>query len=198
MSDLPERPRATGVPFVDIAVAVAAICISVASLWVALRADRTQERLLAASVWPVLVFDTSDFVERTHVINLDVTNAGVGPAKIRWFDLYYRGKALANDAALLDACCERGGKLHGLRRVLYSEYMRYRVMVPHETLHFMSVPQDARNGREWATLDRERENVYVRACYCSVLDDCWLLDSRRPEPRTVEVCPAPDLPLYQG
>ena len=39
-------------------------------------------------------------------------------------------------------------------------------------------------------LNREAFNVQLRVCYCSVLEDCWLLDTRKPEPEPVQACPA--------
>lgn len=128
MPDVSERPHRTGVFWIDIAVALAAVCISVASLWIALRTDRTQERLLAASVWPVLLFETSDYAESgspgetRHIIRFSITNAGVGPARVKWFD-----------RALLRQCCEPG-KARPLSRVLISNYMQTRVMTARETI----------------------------------------------------------------
>lgn len=183
-------------------IALGAVCVSVASLWVALRTDRTQERLLAASVWPVLLVETSDYAEggtpgvTRNVIQFSVTNAGVGPARVKWFDVYYHRKPIENGHALLQQCC--GDRQRALSRVQISNYMQTRVMTARETIHFLEIPRNATNVAEWNVLDKARQNVYVRACYCSVLDECWLLDSRNAEPASVRGCPPADTPLFQG
>jgi len=203
MPDVPDRPHRTGAFWLDLVVALTAVCVSGASLWVALRADQTQERLLAASVWPVLQYETSDYVqsgpvEQTrHVIRFTITNAGVGPARVRWFDVYYLGKAMPDGTAMLFRCCESGVK-HGLTRVLVTNYMQGRVLAARETVHFMEIARNAANLKEFAVLDKERLNVYVRSCYCSVLDDCWILDSRQMQPAPTHNCPPADTPLFSG
>lgn len=203
MAETADRSHRTGAFWLDLIVALTAVCVSVASLWVALRADRTQERLLAASVWPVLLYETSNYVESANpgqprnVIQFSVTNAGVGPARLRWFDLYYHSKTLGNGRVLVAQCCDRAKK-SALKGAMITNYMQGRVLVARETIHFIEVPRNASNAAAYAILDRERQRVYVRACYCSVLDDCWLFDSRRAQPAAVRDCPQPDTPLYQG
>jgi hypothetical protein len=40
----------------------------------------------------------------------------------------------------------------------------------------------------WDLLNKERFNVRVRACYWSVFDECFVLDSDKVRPQQVEVC----------
>ena len=47
-------------------------------------------------------------------------------------------------------------------------------------------------------LSGERHKVRLRACYCSVLDDCWLLDSDRDDPESVRQCPRKPAVLWGG
>lgn len=162
--------------WVDICVAAAALIISFASLWVALREGRTQERLLSSSVWPYLQFQTGNVTPSgASEIDFSVENAGVGPAKLQWFTLYYKDKAYKNLDAALIACC-------GAR----------------ETANFIQLPKRASDAAVWAKLDHERFKFHARGCYCSVLDECWLLDSRQQQPVSVKACPAAEEPAYQG
>ena len=50
----------------------------------------------------------------------------------------------------------------------------------------------------WNALNQERQNIRMRACYCSVLDDCWIFDSEREDPEPVARCPAPGPVLWRG
>ncbi len=197
MAEIKEKPHRTGLLWLDLVIAVSAIAISTISLWVALREDRTQERLLAASVWPYLQFSTSNIVDNKNVVSLDLINAGVGPARVRWLDLYYHGRPIGNPRALFSACCLPPGKSPHRHGVI-TEYMQHRVLVPHELVHFVAMPLATFNSGEYQAFNRERLKMYVRACYCSVLDDCWILDSREEEPSAVRNCPTADSPLFQG
>ena len=196
-----DRPHRTGTRWLDIVVAISAICISLASLWVALRTDRTQERLLTASVWPVMLYETSDFVEIgtsiRRVVRFTVTNAGIGPMRVEWFDMYYHHKPMESGRAFLKVCCERGSS-QSLVVASTSNYMQGRVLAARESVYVIEVSENAKNDAGYRALDNERTNVYVRACYCSALNDCWIFDSRLKHPEPTRDCPKPDTPLFQG
>lgn len=182
-------------PFwMELTVAPAAIVISSASLWIAVRAGQTQERLLAASVWPFLQFSTSDSYPAPGVeIDFNLQNAGVGPARVRWASLYYGGKAYASAEDAFRICC---GATKRVNRT--TSYLQERVLVADETVRFIRVPKQGNDARMWSRLDAERLKFYVRACYCSVLDECWLFDSRRAQPQPVRPCPPAEMPRFSG
>lgn len=74
-----------------------AILLSVVSLFVAISANRTQERMLAASIWPSLLFSTSNTApDGTPQLGIDLLNRGIGPARVRWLEMYYRDAPLAD------------------------------------------------------------------------------------------------------
>ena len=191
MSDSQHR---SGQFWLDISVAAAAIIISFASLWVALREGQTQERLLSSSVWPYLQFQTGNVTPSgASEIDFSVENAGVGPAKLRWFTLYYKGKAYKNLDSALVACCGAKGPVPWI-----TEGMQDRVLMARETANFIQMPKRASDASVWAKLDHERFKFHARGCYCSVLDECWLLDSRQQDPLSVKDCPPAEKPAYQG
>jgi len=169
------------------------VLISVASLWVAVRASHTQEKLLSASVWPFLQYETSDFPSRTNDIRFTLQNAGVGPARLEWVTLYYRGKAYATAREALRVCC-------GATRSspAATEYLQGRVLTANQTVDFIRLPKDASDLAVWTRLDRQRLNFYLRSCYCSVLDECWLYDVRYKHHEPVKDCPPAEQPIYSG
>ena len=60
-----------------------AVVLSIVSLSVAISANRTQERLLAASVWPSLEYGTGNRDDDgADVITLSIGNSGIGPARL--------------------------------------------------------------------------------------------------------------------
>ena len=96
------QPPRTGRFWFDLLAATSAIFISVVSLVVAFRGEETQRGLLAANSWPFVQLSED---QGTNDAQLDVENAGVGPAKVMTFELFYRGTAVDSMAELLKQCC---------------------------------------------------------------------------------------------
>lgn len=196
MSETSERPHKTGFLWLDLVVAIGAVVISVVSLYVAQRADRTQERLLAASVWPYVEFGSSNFLDNRHLVALTLRNAGVGPARIRWMTIERDGKAIADPHQLLAECCD---PQRTLLKTLVTTSVTHTVLVPHESVNFLVVTPNAQDKVAFNTFNRERGNLHVRVCYCSALDDCWLLDNAsEDDPASVPNCNPPGGVLFKG
>ena len=56
----------------------------------------------------------------------------------------------------------------------------------------LTVPEAGTDRAVFAALDQRRYAVSAKACYCSVLDECWVTDFTRVRPVRVKECPAPD------
>lgn len=195
MAQSPDRPRRSGRELLDIAVALSAIVISLASLWIALRSDRTQDELLRSSVWPYVEYDTSDTTETgaRRLVYL-VRNDGVGPAIVRSFAVSYDGRYVATLGDLLRACC--GARRHS--GVLSSSVLR-RVIMAHDTIPFIVALPGKTDARTYAALGDARARVTVEMCYCSVLGDCWFLHTTTQgsnQPAAVHACPPARQPQY--
>ncbi|KAA2285083.1 hypothetical protein [Arenimonas fontis] len=170
----------------DLLVGLGVLLISVVSLFVAVSANSTQERMLAASVWPTLQFGTSNVsLDGERQIAFDLLNRGIGPARIRWAELSYDGKPVQTLGEYLRICCDYEGESIGV-----TSGLRQRVLGSDEWIQVVRIPYPEGNEALFERLDRARHQVRLRACYCSVLDDCWLLDSQRDEPEPVKACPA--------
>jgi hypothetical protein len=181
----PDKPFLGGRGF-DLLMGLGVLLISAISLWVAVSANRTQEKMLAASVWPSLQFGTSNIsTEGEPQIAFDLLNRGIGPARIRWAELSHDGTPVQGLRELLKLCCGHEGESYG-----YSSGLRQRVLGADEWIQLVRIPRDGQTEKLWESLDQTRHKMRLRACYCSVLDDCWLLDSRQDEPEQVKQCPA--------
>jgi hypothetical protein len=162
------------------------VAISAVSLWLAIGANQTQERLLAASTWPYIQFGTGNRLEDgTSGITLNLQNAGVGPTRVHWVEVRHADVPHRDAAALLAACCGAKGKP---MTTITSNPAR--VLVAGEELTFLRLDEANADAAVWQALNRERFKLQVRACYCSVLDDCWLFDNLRRDPAPVAQCPA--------
>lgn len=177
----------------DLLMGLGVLLISAVSLWVAVSANRTQERMLAASVWPSLQFGTSNTsTEGEPQIALDLLNRGIGPARIRWAELSHDGKPVHDLRELLAACCSPAGDA----TPGFTSGLRQRVLGADEWIQLVRIPRADLPDALWQALDQSRHKMRLRACYCSVLDECWILDSSQDEPAPVKQCPAAPAVLW--
>lgn len=199
---MPSPPAAATAPArrasFELVVGASAILLSLVSLFVAISANRTQERMLAASIWPSLLFSTSNATtEGVPQIGIDLLNRGTGPARVRWLEMYYDGTLLADWRDLLRRCClETPAQLDQVPG--FTSGVQNRVLGADEWVQMLQVPRAGTPDPVWQALDRERQKIRMRACYCSVLDDCWIFDSAREDPAPVKRCPAPAAVLWRG
>lgn len=180
----PDRPPRVGLPTVDVLIAVCVVFISVASLWVAVRSSQIQQKTLAASVWPYLEIGTSDTTDTGgRIILFTIKNQGVGPALVRWITLSYHGKIFGDSRSLLQACCSFTGPV-------ITTTIHGRVIAAREAVDFVKILPSSMTAAQFARLDRAAAETEHRACYCSVLDECWILGSSKKGPFPVRSCGA--------
>ena len=189
MAETPDRPHRTGQIALDIIIACTAIIVSAASLWVALRADQTQEQLLKSTVWPYVEYDTSNATESgTNRLAFEIRNAGVGPAIVRSFAVAYKGHYYTTLRELMAACCD----IHPAKRKhgIFTTTVRDRVIMAHENVIFIQVLPALSDTHTYTAVSAGRSGISIQICYCSVLGDCWLFDSAvDPQPVAVRKCP---------
>jgi len=195
----------------DIAIGVAALFVSAVSLWVAIRTENANEQLVAASTWPYLFVESSNATpEGDNVIYMDVTNSGVGPAKIESFEVFWKGRAWPSAVKLVQACCaykpydfakEKG---QPKRTTMMTGGVQGTVLRAGETRRFMTLPLGADDADVWGRLNQARLTMSYRICYCSVFDQCWRDTFRGIVSRTAQLrperlkrCPVPKVAFLQ-
>jgi len=166
----------------DAIAAIAATVVAVASLVLLVDQTRTQRRQLAAAVWPSVRVGYSNFEDPEHPKHrLFLVNGGVGPARIQSFAITWHGKPVTRIDEWSRASCpaaERGWTygtqtgtllLPGAQATIASH-----IRGPHD--------EDA------CIRDDMLGNAEVRVCYCSALDDCWVVARGADEPTPVRDC----------
>src|SRR5438270_7089801 len=108
VGDVTPSARRTGRVHFDAIVSLAAIFISAVSLYVAVQHGKTERDLVAANVWPFPRAILSNGYDEKGSIAVGVSNGGVGPAKLRSFELFYRGRPVSSGLDLLRKCCGLG------------------------------------------------------------------------------------------
>jgi hypothetical protein len=191
--------HSTGIRWVDLIVASSAIFISIVSLVVSIGHGRTMEQLVnenrkmvAGSTMPFLTTEGSQFDSVTHHprLRLILKNGGVGPARVDWFEVRYKGVPYSSLAALLHACCLSAlPKSNVIAGALYSS-VTGTMISQRESVDFI----DLGPGTDldlMSALNAARRDITLSACYCSVLDECWQTDFSSSRPKRVEECHAP-------
>ena len=150
------------------------------------QADATR-KMQQSGAWPYVSYGTSDTTDDgISEISFQLGNDGVGPARLKQLEFVYNGRSMESPRRFLQSCC---GDLQASPTPFISSNFEV-VLRPGETVGFIRLAKTAENNAVWNRLNVERWKVAVRACYCSVFDDCWVMDSRKQDPEQVKTCPA--------
>ena len=187
------QPPRTGRHVFDLLAAIFAIVISVVSLVVAFRGERTQRGLLAANSWPFVQLSED---QTSQYAKLDVENAGVGPAKIMTFEVSYNGKPVDSAIDLLRKCC-------GFPAVAPHAGFEYgavfnNVLRPGEHIIALSVTKDEPSLPVYNQFGHEMAHMSFSICYCSVLEECWTSNLRDLTQIPKESCPVAQHPFVNS
>jgi hypothetical protein len=198
--EIDAHPRHVGSRWIDLSLALAAIFISGVSLFVAIEHGKTEHQLVAANSWPFLRAIISNVRpdDPEGDVAIGVSNGGIGPAKVRSVEVFYRGQPVSSGVDLLRRCCGLPADSGAATKLLSG---RYRYSVVDDTVlrpgEENLVVEVRRAGAE-PFVDRfssEVKFVTFKACYCSVFDECWVSDLRRTQVEKVDACPAPQHPF---
>lgn len=184
------RRLARWLPFAmlgHVTIGVPALLISlVVAYGTYVQAGATQ-RMQEAAAWPFVAYSTGNYTpEGERLINLSFTNNGLGPALVGPVEVKFRGSVMRSPVDLLAACC--GYRDNQTMQLRTSPIVNV-ALRPGEEVLFMGLPAVPANTEMVDLLDASREEIQVRACYCSIFDDCWIVEGAQARPRTVEACP---------
>jgi hypothetical protein len=186
----------TGHRWLDIVLAVSAFVISLISLFLAIQHGRVMERMVEASTWPyVMVGISTANSDGTPHVSLWITNKGVGPARIDSLEVFYGGVAQTDPQSLLKAILKPSDPKRHLP-LLQSSVVNS-VLSAKETISFVDLVAKDFDPSEYSRVASEVEKLKFRACYCSVFDECTVIDDTRGalRPTPVKLCGMPKTPF---
>jgi hypothetical protein len=189
-------PGADAAPrWFHIVVAVSMILSASAALVGSLRTSATMEAMLKqntllvqANATPLLEFESGNLnAKREAALSFELSNAGSGAARIVWFEASLDGLGIKNMAELIEKL--QAAKHVDTGNITTSSPAPRMLPVGKEIVVFEWLyknAKDATAGALWEALDAARQagRIKARACYCSILDTCWVsnLDGGLPKP----------------
>jgi hypothetical protein len=183
--------------WIDLALALSALILSVTSIVIAMENDRAMQRLVTANSWPYVQLLHGNALAGAHELHFDVTNVGIGPAMIEKLVVSYEGQPVRDAYELLTRCCgpESSWGDHDLEINTVSA----RVLPARETIYFLKVPQQDSNLDLWRKLDAGRFKIGMAVCYSSVFGEHWITTLGEARARGVKSCDAlPGAPYLAG
>ena len=208
MPDTKSNPARQARHWLEYVTTGSALLISVISLWVAIETEVANRQMVAASSWPLLEVDSSNVDDKGNsVLLFRVTNTGVGPAKVRSFEVFYKGKPYTSAVSLIRACCQPNFKRPTISQAtgsgdnLITGGIAGNVIRAGEVHSFITLGLGSQNVSLWRALNDARNNdVTYRICYCSVFDECWINTVKgrdQLDPARVKTCPVPPVPYTE-
>jgi len=180
-------PHKSGHRLPDLAIAYAALVISLCSLGLAVHHAHTMRQLVEANSRPFLQFSSSIGesleVDNVPVLTVQISNPGAGAALIEKFAVLVDGKRVRHWQEAFRLLDPRATPA-ALAGMTYSDVAPSYLKAGSD-LVVLRWPRTEANAALWDEIYRRgRAHVEFEACYCSIFDECWLEKSRvfRPEP----------------
>ena len=185
----------TGLPWLDLILAGSAIFISVVSVIISIHHGHTMEKLVEAnekqvraSTLPILRFTTGnlDPTSNVRMIHFDLANGGTGPAIIEWLRIKWNGTPTAGPHDLLDRCCASASAATP-QSLWINTASGLNLPAAQSQMVFYVRPEGV-DPDFYSRLNTEgRFKMEPEACYCSVLDECWITNFKA-RPTSVKSC----------
>lgn len=145
------------------------------------------KKMQQADAWPFLSYGTSNVDEKgERVISLNLSNDGVGPALLGPIEIRYQGQPVRDSMDLLRRCC--GLAANGKASLATSPSTSI-ALPTRETTHFLRLRETPETKPLWARFEKERWKLQIRSCYCSIFDECWVIEGAQAKPKPVAICP---------
>ena len=190
--------HSAGHGWVDLVIAGCAILISVVSVVISIRHGHTMEKLVEtnekqvkAATLPVLRYASGnlDPQRRTPAVHFDISNGGTGPAIVEWLTLKWNDQNVSSANELVRRCCNAGQD--NVVRYTISNTVSGQTLTAGQTETILYIPVSGMPRDLYTKLASEaRFKVQAEACYCSVLDECWITNFEETRPREAASCAA--------
>jgi hypothetical protein len=210
--ETPHKPHGIGNKWFDAGIAVALTTVSLASLIVAVHTSitmealvRQNERMVQASSTPILLFSHGDESNGVRQISFTLSNRGTGPARVVWLEVRRTAQPYNSLGELLDELWRADpGRIaqapHMPQPHVATTPTSPIILGAKDEVDFLTWtrPADPAQAAVWDALDHARWGLQTQACYCSVLNECWISRLAGEIPTQVPSCDATGHTRLQG
>ncbi len=182
----------TGIPWFDLFVPIAVVCVSVASLLTSLHSEKSMEalveqnrRLVHAQSTPLLTYDTGNQRDGKALISMTLRNVGTGPAQIFWFKVLDEQGTDFTGYALTERVMKLDPKSKPASQEINSMLIR---SGEERSIFQWPRPTNPAAIAEWEKLNHVRFHLHLSACYCSIFDECQITNFSTSHPKPVQSC----------
>ena len=164
--------------------AVTGFCVAIIALYAALNEADAVRKQQQASVWPHVELRQSFRNLRAERLELSLRNSGIGPAKIGSIEFFLGGEALSNWEQAIQLVTETESNTFSY------ESVSGRVIRPDQDIVILSLLAEEMPIVAIAQVQAALDSGHLtsRVCYCSVFDECWVLESDSRSPVPVREC----------
>jgi hypothetical protein len=180
----------TGHRWLDVILGVSAVFISLMSLLLALQHGRAMEKMVEMSSWPYVMLQYSNaHLDGSPAFSIAIVNNGVGPAKIETVEVFFDGVPQPGPSALLRAMARISDPNRHVGKI--TSDILGTVLPAREKLVLLDVLPDQLSREEFAAIHDDSAKLGSRVCYCSVFDECSVMDEQKNQAERVKACPVP-------
>ena len=180
-----------------IAVAASMVISAIGALVATLGTGRAMERLVRANSFPLVVFSQSlrNNSAENIVLSLGLSSKGVGPARIDTLEIWVDGRPVSSVSELAGEFSRmNGGDGNSLK--LRGDSVIGSIVAQNDEREFLNLELGG-GERLVQSAVSFLSGTRSRTCYCSVLEECFVVDDRitpvRPQP--VQHCTRPAVPF---
>jgi len=141
------------------------------------------QKLVVANTLPLLDVDVENNMNLKNgaYLHLSLKNSGVGPAIIDRFEIRYKGVSYDSPfgpKGLLNAVFAGNAQ----PRFIEDASVSGAILPAREAIRVIEIP--IASAKTLQLLQAAEPDIKMKACYCSVLDECWVtnFDHKRPQP----------------
>lgn len=171
--------------------ALCAILISGASFYATYLQANSAERQVKAMTLPLIQFSHGNYDQENDetVIDFELKNAGIGPAIIKSVQIEHRGTVHNSLKDFFQACCKAELEVYTAKRKADKELDKNQeiggwvsqplinIILPGQSdYQFQSIKYGTETDELWTKLNKERWDMNLNICYCSMLDDCFVTE----------------------
>ena len=165
-------------------IAVSAMLLSIASFYATYIQAKAADQQVKAMTYPLIQYSSGNYDKelKASIVNLNLSNHGVGPAIIKKVTFVYSDQLYYSAGEFLVACCEQellnfkssdNYDETPIESQINTSFISNIVLPMNSKANILTLQKYDTNQALWNKINTERFKLKVSVCYCSLLDNCY-------------------------